>query len=81
MKHLYNSLDIGYFTDGMQINCGSDSMRDAQKAPSLNKVGGSKLQIPLDIMLGKSHFYKIVLSLVKTITHKLWTFKTDFAQF
>ena len=32
-------------------------------------------------MLRKSHFYKTVLSLDKTITHKLWTGKNDFAQF
>ena len=28
-------------------------------------------------MLGKGHFYKIVLFLVKTITHKFWTCKND----
>ena len=32
-------------------------------------------------MLGKSHFYKIVLFLVKTITHKFWAWKIDFARF
>ena len=32
-------------------------------------------------MLGKSLFYKIVLFLVKTITHKFWPCKNDFAQF
>ena len=32
-------------------------------------------------MLGKSYFYKIVLFLIKTITHKFWTCKNDFALF
>ena len=32
-------------------------------------------------MLGKINVYKIVLFLVKTFTHKFWTFKNDFAQF
>ena len=32
-------------------------------------------------MLGKSHFYKIVLFLVNTITHKFWACKNDFARF
>ena len=32
-------------------------------------------------MLGKSHFYKMVLLLVKTITHQFWTCKNDFSPF
>ena len=32
-------------------------------------------------MLGKINVYKIVLFLVKTFTHKFWTFKNDLARF
>ena len=32
-------------------------------------------------MLGKTHFYKITLFLVKNNTHKFWPCKNDFARF
>ena len=49
-------------------------------ALSLNKVGGPNCKY-LRILCKKSHFYKILLFLFKTITHKFWTCKNDLARF